>query len=132
MANLTGLPSGVSGFLVDDKTEIKTANYTTQILADIGKTFTSVLDGMVFTLAGIGSGSNLTFVNMAEDGAALMTIDPATLDGICYAGSRTDGVTLINPKATHKKGDFVTLATLNGALTSWQVVAIRGIWAKGS
>ena len=36
---------------------------------------------------------------------------------------------LINSKATAKKGDYVTLASLNGVV-AWQVVDVRGVWAK--
>lgn len=129
--HLTGYPNGVSGFLVDSDAEIKTANYTVIITTDSGKTLVSTLDGMDYTLPSIAIGNTVTFVNMAEDGAALLTIDPAAADGITYAGSSTDGVTLINAKATAKKGDYVTLASLDGTV-AWQVVAVRGIWAKGA
>ena len=74
-------------------------------------------------------GETVTFVNMAEDGAAEFSISPAALDGINYKGSNTDDKDLINTKATSKKGDSVTLASLDGTV-SWQVVAVRGIWAK--
>ena len=66
---------------------------------------------------------------MAEDGTAEFSISPAVLDGINYKGSNTDDKDLINTKATSKKGDSVTLASLNGT-TAWQVVAARGIWDK--
>ena len=66
---------------------------------------------------------------MASDGQAALNISPAALDGITYAGSSTDDADLINTKATAKKGDYVTLASLDG-LVSWQVVDARGVWAK--
>lgn len=128
---LTVYPNGVASFLVDNNAEEQTANYTVIISTDSGKTFFSVLDGIVFTLPSIAIGNTVTFVNMANDGTALLTIDPAALDGITYDGSSTDGVTLINAKTTAKKGDFVTLASLDGVV-AWQVVAVRGIWAKGA
>lgn len=128
---LTGYPNGISGFLVDSNAEIKTANYTAIITTDSGKTFASTLDAITYTLPSIAIGNTITFVNMAPDGAALLTIGPATGDGITYAGSSTDNITLINAKATAKKGDYVTLASLDG-IVAWQVVDARGVWAKGS
>ena len=129
--SLTAFPNGLASFLVDNNATQKTANYTVVITTDSGKTLVSTLDAITYTLPSIAIGNTVTFVNMAEDGSALLTIDPAAADGITYAGSSTDGVTLINAKATAKKGDFVTLSSLNGTV-AWQVVAVRGIWAKGA
>lgn len=129
MARLTKFPNGLSGFLVDDQAEAKEANYTVIINTDSGKTFTSETDGVIFTLPSIAIGNTITFVNNAVDGANGLTISPAALDGISYAGSATDNKDLINTKATSKRGDFVTLASLDGVV-AWQVVAVRGIWAK--
>ncbi len=129
MARLTKFPNGISSFLVDSNAVEKTASYTVIVTTDSGKTFTSETDGVVFTLPSIAIGNTITFVNNAVDGAADLTISPATLDGITYAGSSTDDKDLINTKATAKRGDFVTLASLDGVV-AWQVVAARGIWAK--
>jgi len=129
MARLTKFPNGLSSFLVDSNAVEKTANYTVIITTDSGKTFTSETDGVVFTLPSIAIGNTITFVNNAADGTAELTISPAALDGITYAGSSTDDKDLINTKATAKRGDFVTLASLDGVV-AWQVVAARGIWAK--
>jgi hypothetical protein len=129
MARLTKFPNGLSSFLVDSNAVEKTANYTVIVTTDSGKTFTSETDGVVFTLPSIAIGNTITFVNNAVDGAADLTISPAALDGITYAGSSTDDKDLINTKATAKRGDFVTLASLDGVV-AWQVVAARGIWAK--
>lgn len=126
---LTVYPNGVAGFLMDDQSEEKTANYTVVINDDSGKTFYSTLDGIVYTLPSIAIGNTVTFINMADDGTAALNISPAALDGITYAGDATDDKDLINTKATAKKGDFVTLASLDG-VSAWQVVAVRGIWAK--
>jgi hypothetical protein len=126
---LTKYPNGIGSFFVDINAVEKTANYTVVITTDSGKTFTSKLDGMVFTLPAIAIGNTITFVNMANDGAASLAISPAAADGITYAGSSTDNKDLINTKATAKQGDYVTLASLNGT-DAWQVVAARGIWAK--
>ena len=126
---LTVMPNGFATFLVDNNAEIKTANYTVIVSDDSGKTFASVLDGIVYTLPSIAIGETVTFVNMADDGQAETNISPATIDGITYAGSSTDNKDLINTKATSKKGDYVTLASLDGVI-AWQVVAVRGVWAK--
>ncbi len=126
---LTMFPNGLGSFFVDSNAEIKISNYTVVVNDDSGKTFASVLDGIVYTLPSIAIGETVTFVNMAEDGTAALNISPAALDGITYAGSATDDKDLINTKATAKKGDSVTLASLDGVV-AWQVVASRGIWAK--
>ena len=83
----------------------------------------------MFTLPSIAIGNTVTFVNMAPDGTGEMSISPAALDGITYVGDSTDDKDLINTKATQKQGDFVTLASLDG-VAAWQVVAVRGVWAK--
>ena len=129
MSSLTNFPNGVSSFLVDSNAVNKTANYTVVITTDSGKTFASELDGIVYTLPSIAIGNTITFVNNAADGTAALNISPAALDGITYAGSSTDDKDLINTKATAKRGDFVTLASLDGVV-AWQVVAARGVWAK--
>lgn len=113
---------------LDDQV-IKTANYTVIITTDSGKTFVSALDAVVFTLPSIAIGNTFTIMNTADDGDAAINISPAAADGITYAGSSTDDTDLINTKVTAKKGDYVTLASLDGVI-AWQVVAVRGIWAK--
>ena len=126
---LTVYPNGLASFLVDSNAEIKAANYTVVIDTDSGKTFSSTLDAIVATLPSIATGNTITFVNMADDGTAALNISPAAADGINYVGSNTDDKDLINTKATAKKGDYVTLASLNGVV-AWQVVDVRGVWAK--
>ncbi len=126
---LTVFPNGLASFLVDSNAAVKTANYTVIIDDDSGATIASALDGFVATMPGIATGNTITFVNMAPDGTAKFSISPNSSDGIQYKGSNTDNKDLINTKATSKKGDSITLASLNG-VTAWQVVAARGIWAK--
>ena len=129
-ARLTAYPNGLSTFIVDSNAEIKKANFTVVISTDSGKTFTNgQTDGVVATLPSIAIGNTVTFVNTAPDGQADYTLSPAALDGITYDGSSTDDKDLINTKATAKYGDFVTLASLDGVV-AWQVVAVRGVWAK--
>ena len=128
-SKLTVYPNGLASFLVDSNADVKTANYTVIIGDDSGSTIATTLDGFVATLPSIATGNTVTFVNMAGDGEAEFSISPAAADSITYAGSAVDNKDLINTKATSKKGDSVTLASLDGVV-SWQVVAARGIWAK--
>ena len=129
MSRTTNYPNGLKSFLIDSNAEIKTANYTVIISTDSGKTFESELDGIVATLPSIAIGNTVTIVNNAPDGTAALNISPAAIDGITYDGSSTDNKDLINTKVTQKRGDYVTLASLDGVV-AWQVVAVRGIWAK--
>lgn len=129
MSRLTNFPNGVGSFLVDSNAEAKEAEYTVVITTDSGKTFTSETDGAIFTLPSIAIGNTVTFVNNGADGTNTLTISPAAADGITYAGSSTDNKDLINTKLTSKRGDSVTLASLDGTV-AWQVVSARGIWAK--
>jgi hypothetical protein len=131
MARLTKFPNGLSSYLVDNLAVEKKANYTVITTTDSGKTFTSELDGVVFTLPAIAIGNVITIVNTAREGKAALNISPNSSDGITYAGSSTDNKALINAKSTAKEGDFVTLASLNGTV-AWQVVAVRGAWTKES
>ena len=126
---LTVFPNGLASFLVDSNAEVKTANYTVVATTDSGKTIASTLDGFVATLPSIAIGNTVTFVNMAEDGQGGFSVSPAALDGITYAGTAVDDKDIINTKATAKKGDYITLASLDGVV-AWQVVAVRGVWAK--
>jgi hypothetical protein len=122
-------PNGIASFLVDTNAEIKTANYTVVTTTDSGKTIISTLDGFIATLPAIAIGNTVTFINMAASGTAAFSVSPAAADGITYAGSSTDNKDIINAKATAKKGDFITLASLDGVV-AWQVTAVRGVWAK--
>ncbi len=126
---LTALPNGLKSFFVDKETVEKTENYTVVATTDSGKVFGTAVDGVVFTLPAIAIGNTVTFVNLAEDGLAEMSLSPQAADGITYAGASDDNKDLINTKATSKKGDYVTLASLDGVV-AWQVVASRGVWAK--
>lgn len=129
MARLTKYPNGISGFLVDSNAEAQEANYTVIINTDSGKTFTSETDGVIFTLPPIAFGNTITFVNNAVDGANTLTISPNASDAITYVSTFVDDKDLINTKATSKRGDFVTLTSMNSNI-HWQVSAVRGIWAK--
>ena len=118
---VTNFPNGLKAdFVLANKAVNKSTAYTVVITTDSGKTFSVDIDGVVFTLPAIATGNVFTFVNMADDGNAALTFSPNAADGITYAGSSTDDKDLINTKSTAKKGDFVTLASLNGT-DAWQV-----------
>ena len=125
-----GLSANRKASLMLQKQTEKTANYTVVIVTDSGKVFSSVLDGVVFTLPSIAGGEVYTFINTAEDGAAALNISPAAADGIMYAGSNTDDKDLINTKATAIKGDYIKIKSSEAGTVAWQVVDARGIWEK--
>lgn len=108
---------------------LKLADYTVVTTTDGGKLFSSVLDGIVYTLPAIAIGNSWGFINLADDGEAALNIDPNSNDGITWAGSETDNKDLINTKATQKKGDFAFLSSFTAVVT-WQVPWARGVWAK--
>jgi len=123
---LTKFPNGLESFLVDSNAIKKTANFN---INSSGNVYVIAVDGVVATLPAITIGQTVTIINAAEDGQAGISISPAAVDGITYANSSTDNKDLINTKATAKKGDFVTLASLDGVV-AWQVISARGVWAK--
>ncbi len=108
----------------------KNSAYTVVITTDSGKIF-EVKDGndIIFTLPGIAVGNVVTFIYTGSDANGSITISPAALDGITYAGSSTDNKDLILTKATAKAGDYVKIASLDGVV-AWQVIESKGVWAK--
>lgn len=126
----TRLQNGVQSFLVDENSEVKTANYTVVITTDSGKTFVSKLDGMVFNLPDIEPGNVFTFINMAADGTAELNLSPFSGDAINYKNSEIVDKGLINTKATAKRGDSITLQSVRGDTAAWHVTQARGVWAK--
>lgn len=106
----------------------KTSAYTVVTTTDSGKVF-KVNSSVTFTLPSIAIGNVFTFVYTGVDGAANITLSPAALDGITYAGTEVDNKDLILTQATAQRGDYVKIASLNGT-GAWQVVDIKGIWTK--
>ena len=111
---------------------------TTLYASDSGKVFTVATDALVITLPACEAGLKFTFVNTGADGNNIITLSPASTDGvwgtITLAGSVVDlgGVAnkdLINTKGTAIKGDSVTLISDD---TDWYVTASTGIWAAES
>ena len=115
--------------LVLQRQVFKTADYTVVTTTDGGKIFASVLDGISYALPAIAIGNTFTFLNLAKDGAALINIVVNTGDGITWAGAEDDNKDLLNTKATQRKGDYATVSSFT-ATGTWQIPAIRGIWAK--
>ena len=94
---------------------------------DTGKWMLCDTDGVVFTLPSTAAGISYNIVNIAEDGAAKLSVSPAAADkiqGPDIAG--VDDKDLINTKATQLQGDFVKLV---GGADGWFVVDIGGVWA---
>ncbi len=93
---------------------------------DTGKVLMMNADAKKFTLPSTAAGITFTIINIAEDGAALLTIAPAAADkiqGPDIAG--VDDKDLINTKATQLQGDMVRLV---GGADGWFVAAISGTW----
>lgn len=126
---LTHMPNGFDTHVVRDGVK-KTAAYTVVSNTDSGKTFYIRGDGAItFTLPAIAIGNTFTFVNLNDDGSVALTLSPNASDGISFKGSATDNKDLINTAATMKKGDSVTLASLDQTV-AWQVTQASGVWDK--
>lgn len=125
---LSNSPNGINSIFFDKNSVLKSSTYTVVDSTDNGKIFYSTDDNMVYTLPSIADGQVYTFVNMAEDGMAKVSISPAAADGIMYV-TATDNKDLINTKATAKKGDTVTIFNVAGT-AYWSVSYARGVWAK--
>ena len=114
---------------------------TTFTAADAGTTTWNVAtDAIVMNLPAITAenlGMEFRFRNTGADGAVLLSIDPASADGIngSIANAAADAVAsgvvgkkLNNTKATANNGDYVILKAV--ALTKWFIVGGVGIWAS--
>ena len=108
--------------------------------ADAGKEYNIATDALVVTLPAITAdniGMEFTFRNTGADGNNIITLSPASSDGIngtianAAADSVASGVVnkdLINTKATANNGDFVKIRAV--ALTKWFIMEGVGIWAS--
>jgi hypothetical protein len=113
---------------------------TTLTEADAGKTYNIATDALVITLPLIEEdsiGMEFTFRNTGADGANIITLSPASADGIrgTIANSAADSVAsgvvnkdLINTKATANNGDWVKLRAVS--TTKWFIEGGVGIWAS--
>jgi len=110
---------------------------TTLTEADAGKSFNIATDALVVTLPLIEAdsiGMEFTFRNTGADGANIITLSPASADGIngTIANSAADSVAsgvvnkdLINTKATANNGDWVKLRAVS--TTKWYIEGGVGI-----
>lgn len=119
----------------DKRTETVTVD-TTLTSADHMKVFLVGTDALTITLPTSVLGLEYTFINTGADGNNIITISPASTDGIwgtiTLAASVVDlGGTankdLINTKSTSIKGDCVTI--VGGGSNDWYVKSSTGIWA---
>jgi len=113
---------------------------TTLTEADAGKSFNIATDALVITLPLIEAdsiGMEFTFRNTGADGNNIITLSPASADGIngTIANSAADSVAsgvvnkdLINTKATANNGDWVKLRAVS--TTKWYIEGGVGIWAS--
>lgn len=115
--------------------EVITANKTLTE-EESGKIIAVGTDALVITLPTARPGLNYTFVNIGADGNNIITVSPASTDGvwgtITLAATVVDlgGVDnkdLINTKATAIKGDTAKIVCLEA--NEWTVVHSTGIWA---
>lgn len=110
---------------------LKSANYTA-LITDSGKVIYVDTDAVVISLTAIAtllSGFELTVVNIAGDGLALVEVDPngsEVMSGGCGVAAGTGGQKLSNTKVTANRGDFVKIA---GNATGFTTISQRGTWA---
>jgi hypothetical protein len=126
-------PGEVDEFGTNVSRVTKSADYTTDA-ADNGKIIYVDTDTKIVTLlavaAGAFAGYQVTVVNSAAAGAALVEVDYNNSDlmaGGCGLAATGDGVKTSNTKATAKRGDYITLVSNGG--TGYNLVARRGTWA---
>ena len=124
---------------VVDNVEIITTNKTLTV-EDSGKTFMVATDALVVTLPSTIKGLEYTFMNSGADANNIITVSPATADGV--AGTITlassvvelSGVVnkdLVNTKASSISGDTCTIVgTGTAGVTAWLAKSSTGIWAS--
>jgi len=104
------------------------ADNKTLDIQDVGKVFCVNTDAKAVTLPAVAAGHRLAIMNVAADGAVLVTVSPNANDKIMgpdWAG--VDDKDALNTKATAKSGDHVILNY--GGATGWLMEALRGTWA---
>jgi hypothetical protein len=95
----------------------------------VGKFCTVSADAQTLTLPAVVVGASFIIVNIAADGAALLTISPDSGDKflVDIAGAAgTDNKDIINTKATQKQYDYVHLVGMTG--DGWLIADKRGVW----
>ncbi len=129
LLDVNGRVAGVLGGLFNE------AAATQAVTAAMGgQTFRAAVDA-VFTLpaAGVATrGVTYRFQTGVVSAGTGLSISPAAADAIFGAGlTAVVNKDLINTGATDVLGDFVTIrGTGAGGVTAWEIVDLRGIWAK--
>ena len=132
---ITKSPNGYEKIILEvDRIELED-DYEYVCSYDSGKTFSTSKDGLIFSLQEIVGGNVVTILNAAPNQTCEISIKPHEKDGILYKGHGRPLSNLVNPKATQKRGDYVTLASLDARLARdgcrmWQVIDCRGFWEK--
>jgi hypothetical protein len=120
-------PASISGLTASLQTTgtIAIADDSVQV----GKFCTVSADAQTLTLPAAVPGASFIIVNIAADGAALLTISPESSDKflVDIAGAAgTNNKDIINTKATQKQYDYVHLVAVNA--DGWIIVDKRGVW----
>ena len=128
------VPVEGTGLLDNIETIIANKTLTTE---ESGKTILVGTDALVITLPLGVKGVEYTFINIAADGGAIITISPNSADGMVgtIANAAADSVAggvadkdWINTKATANKGDRCTLISDGGNI--WFIKDGVGIWVS--
>mgnify|MGYP003405372054 CR=1 FL=1 len=135
MANSTTLYTLPDGRRAVDVSENKTLAIGDQgivqnVITDaIVVTLPSTVVGYDFTIRNGGDAASGAPVGAGADGSANVTVSPAALDLIAgMQVTAADDKDFVNTKATAKVGDELQL--VGNGTTGWNVVGVRGIWAK--
>jgi hypothetical protein len=118
---------------VFNKESVDVTAYKTLSAADSGIVQNVTTDAVVVTLPAVSpSAVGLTYTirnGAKKDGDILVTVSPNASDKIIGNGfTSADNKDVVNPKATSKAGDEITLVS-NGS-TGWFVSDVAGLWAR--
>ena len=120
----------------DHLSPVEKATGTLAVVSDtvqMGSYVTVGADAQTLTLPAVVPGASFIIVCTADDGGALLTIDPNASDRFLVdaAGAAgTDNKDLILAKATQKKYDFVHLVGVHA--DGWMIHNKRGVWSDQS
>ena len=134
----TGTSAAFSGAVTGTRpVSTQTIAHTVDVPANEGNAvYLDLTDGAVITLpkaAAGNKGQEVTLVNTAANGAALVSFAPNASDAI-FGGAmavRSGGVVnkaFNNTKATALKGDYCTL--VSDGSTGWYIIGAMGVWAS--
>jgi len=132
-------------FAAARSTTLQTSTYTPTLgTTGCNHTIYDLTDNAVITLPAVSTsnrGCEIRIVNTAAAGAALLTITPNASDGIygiiinsianvpsSFNASGADAASLLNTKATHVYGDYVTLES--DGVNGWLIIGGKGVWTN--